>query len=94
MADSQGTWRVDSPIVWTLELVQRLEASESNIMQAMDHWIDRTLGSFVTYFAIDRNISYSEAERRIFKGPRGKYLNSLKIWIKTLLCEKRVMQLP
>jgi len=59
----------------------------------MDHWIDFTLGIFVTKFSIDRNISYNEVERRLFKGPRGKYLKSLKTWIKLFLCEKRVRPL-
>ena len=74
--------------------MQRLEASERNITWAMDHWIDHTLGSFFTEFAIDRNISDSEAKCRLFKGPQGKYLKSLKTWIKFFLCDKRVMQLP
>lgn len=60
----------------------------------MDHWIDHTLGSFVTEFTIDRNIRDSEVEHRFFKGQRGKYLKSLKTWIKMSLCENRVMHLP
>lgn len=91
LAYSEVTWRLEGPIMWTPELVWCLEASKSNIAWVMDHWVDRTLGNFVTYFVIDRNISYTEAEWRIFKGLRGKYLNSLKTWTKILLCEKRVM---
>ena len=93
LVDRQGMWRLDDPIVWTPEPVRCMEALGSNIARHVDHWIDRTLGSFVTYFVIDRNISYSEAKQRIFKGLRGKYLNSLKTWIKMLFYEKRVMQL-
>lgn len=62
LTDGQGTWRINDTIVWTPKVVRCLEASGSNITQAMDHWIDRTLGCFVTDFMIDRNISYSEAE--------------------------------
>lgn len=62
LVDSQGQWRLDSPIVWTPKLVRHLEASESNITWAVDHWIDCILGIFVNYFMIDINISYSEVE--------------------------------
>lgn len=94
LVDSQGTWRVDGPIVWTPELVRHLEASKRNIVLAMDHWIKRTLGSFVIEFAVYQTIIYSEEECTLFKGPRGKYLKSLKTWIKMILYEKRVMKLP
>ena len=88
MADSQGKWRLDSPIVWTRELVQRLEASEDKIMCIVNHWFNRIMGGFMTELAVDTSISYSEAEHCFFKGPRGKYLKSLNTWIKMLLCEK------
>jgi len=61
LAYNQGTWRLNGPIVWNSELVQCLEALESNITRVVDHWIDRTLGSVVIDFAINRNFSYSEA---------------------------------
>jgi len=84
---NQGMWRLDKPIVWNLELVRFLGGSESNIAWAMDHWIDHMLRSFVTEFTSDRTISYSEAECRLFKGPRGKYLKSLKsCYVKSRLC--------
>jgi len=40
----------------------------------------------VTEFAVDNSVSYSEAERRFFKGPRGEYIKSLNTWNKLLLC--------
>jgi len=43
LADSQGRCRLDQPIVWTLELVRRLEASQDKIMQAVDHLLDRII---------------------------------------------------
>ena len=94
MADDQGRWRLDGPILWTSELVQRLEAFEDKIARIVDHWLDCVIGGFVTEFMVDTLVSYSEAERRFFKGLRSKYLRSLNTWIKMLLCEKRVMQLP
>lgn len=93
-ADSQGRWRLDGPIVWTLELVRRLEASEDKIVLAVNHWIDCIIGGFVTEFVVDALISYNEVERCFVNGPQGKYLRSLNTWIKMLLFEKWVMQLP
>jgi len=94
LADNQGKWKLNSPILWTLELVRRLEASEDKITRVIDHWLDLIIGGFIIEFAVDTSVSYSEAERCFLKGPRGKYVKSLNTWIKMLLCEKRVMQLP
>ena len=52
-ADSQGRWKLNGPIVWTLELVRRLEASEDKIAHTVDHWLDHVIGGFVTEFSID-----------------------------------------
>ena len=37
LADSQGRYKLDKLIVWTLELVRRLEALEDKIMRVVDH---------------------------------------------------------
>jgi len=50
LANSQGRWRLENPLVWTLELVQRLEASKDKIARAVNHWLDRIIGGFVTKF--------------------------------------------
>ena len=47
----------------------------------------------MTEFAVDTLKAYNEAERIFFKGYHGKYLNSLNLWIKMLLCEKGVLKL-
>ena len=74
--------------------MQRLEAFEDKITRVVDHWISPIIGGFVTEFAVDTLVSYNKVKRRFFKGLRGKYLKSLNTWIKMLLCEKKVMQLP
>ena len=91
LGNSQGRWKLDSPIVCTLELVQRLEASEDKITCTIDHWLDRVIGGFVTKFTVDTSVSYSKVERHFFKGLLGKYVRYLNTWIKMLLCEKWVM---
>ena len=68
LADNQGRCRLDKAIVWTLELVRRLKASEDNIARVVDHWPDRIIGGFITEFTVDTSVSYSEAEQRFLKG--------------------------
>jgi len=72
LEDSQGRWKLDGPIVWTLELVRRSEASEDKIARVVDHFLDWIIGGFITKFAINTSVSYSEAKRHFLKGPRGK----------------------
>lgn len=88
LADIQGRCKLDQPIVWTLESVRKVEASEYKIVQAVNHWLDQIIGVFITEFTIDMTVSYSEAERCFLKGPRGKYIKYLNTQIKMLLCEK------
>ena len=42
----------------------------------------------MTEFVVDMLKAYSEVECYFFKGYRGKYLKSLSLSIKMLLCEK------
>jgi len=37
LADRQGRCKIDKPIVWTPELVRRLEASKGKITRTVDH---------------------------------------------------------
>jgi len=62
LVDDQGRWRLDSPIVWTPELVRRLTTSEDKITCVVDHWLDRVIGGFFTEFTVDTSVSYNEAE--------------------------------
>ena len=39
LADKRGRWKLDGPIVWTPELVRRLEASKDKITCIVYHWI-------------------------------------------------------
>jgi len=94
LGDGQGRWRLDNPIVWTLDLVRRLEASEYKIMRIVEHWIDHIIGGSVTEFMVNTSISYSKVEHCFFKGRRGKYLKLLNTWIKMFLYEQWVMRLP
>lgn len=66
LVDKEVRWKFDGPIVWTPELVQRLEASKDKIARAVDHWLDHIIGGFVTKFAVDTSVNYSEVEWHFF----------------------------
>ena len=57
LANSQGRWRIDGPIVWTPKLVQRLEAFEDKIIRIVDHWLNCIIGWFLTKFTVDTSVS-------------------------------------
>ncbi len=93
LADCQGRYKLNKPIVWTQELACRLKASEYKIVRVVDHCLDRIIGVLIIEFAIDTLVSYNEVERHFFKGLQGMYIKSLNTWTKILLCEKWVMRI-
>ena len=60
LADNQGRCKLNKPIVWTLELMCKLEASEDRIACAVNHWLDRIIGGFIIVFMVDTSVSYNE----------------------------------
>ena len=76
---------------WTPARVNLVKNVNNEVSRAVDFWTTRTLETFVTEFAINTSTSFSEAERQFFKGPRGKFLNSLSLKIKILLVEKGIL---
>ena len=56
-------------------------------------WLDSILEGYITEFVVDMNKSFSEAEREFFNGPRGRFLLSLQLAIKKLVCEKGIMKM-
>ena len=77
--------------VWTPARVNLVQHVNNEVSRAVNFWTTRTLEAFVTEFSIDTSTSFSEAERQFFKGPRGKFLNSLILRIKILLAEKGIL---
>ena len=76
---------------WTPTRVNLVQHVNNEVSRAVDFWTTRTLEAFVTEFSINTSTSFSEAERQFFKGPRGKFLNSLSLRIKILLAEKGIL---
>lgn len=75
LADSQGRCRLDQPIMWTLELVHRLEASEDKIARVVEHWLDQIIGGFIIEFVVDTIVSYNKAEQHFSKDREVSILN-------------------
>ena len=86
------TWS-DKPAEWTPEAIEILKKVDNSIHRAVDYWIARILEVFVTEFVIYQVKSYNEAERHFFRGLRGKFFNSLSLWIKMLLCDHGILML-
>ena len=78
---------------WTPEAIEVLKKVDNSISRVVDYWIARILEGFVTEFVIDQVKSYSEVERHFFRGPRGKFLISLSLWIKMPLCDHGILML-
>ena len=93
LAENKTFNRSDRPTEWTLKVIQRLKKTDNSISRVVDFWHNNLLEGFVTEFAVDTLKTYSEAERYFFKGYRSKYLNSLNLWIKMLLCKQGILRL-
>ena len=76
----QKFWKDERVTQWTLERIQQLENTDKTITRMVDHWVGSVIGGFVTEFAVDQFVSYSEVEQRF-----------LPLLIKILLCEKIIL---
>ena len=90
LTERRTNFQEDQSPDWTPARINILKRVNNAISQAIDFWKTWILEAFVIEFAIDTHTSFSEAERQFFKGPRGKYLNSLSLKIKMLLVEKGI----
>ena len=79
------------PMIWTLKFIQILKGINNKISCVVDYWLDRIFVGYITKFAIETLKSYSATERDFFIGPQGRYLNSMYLCIKMLLCGKGIM---
>jgi hypothetical protein len=93
LEDTQFEIRSRPPVVWTSMLIKKVKRVDNVVSRAVDHWVNFTIGGYITEFVVDRVDSYSQAERYFFKGPRGKFLQFLKLRIKMLLYEKNILKI-
>jgi hypothetical protein len=80
-------------VVWTSALIKKVKRVDNVMSRVVDHWLDSTIGAYIIEFSIDKVESYSQAERYFFKGPRGKFLQFLKLKINTLLHENNILKI-
>jgi hypothetical protein len=93
LADTWFEIRSRPPVVWTMVLIKKVKRIDNVASREVDLWFDSTIGGYITKFSIDIVVSYSQAERYFFKGPRGKFLHFLKLKIKMLLHEKNILKI-
>ena len=61
LADSQGRWKLNNPIVWTPKWC--VDWKHRRIRSCtIDHWLDQIIVGFITEFAVDTLLGYSEAK--------------------------------
>jgi hypothetical protein len=93
LVDTQFEIRSRLPVVWMSELIKKVKKDDNTVSRAVDHWFDSTIGGYITEFVVDRVESYNQDERYFFKGPRGKFLQFLKLRLKMLLHEKNILKI-
>ena len=74
-------------------MINKVKRVDNVVSREVDHWFDSTIGGYITEFVVDRVESYSQAERYFFKGPRGKFLQFLKLRLKMILHEKNILKI-
>jgi hypothetical protein len=75
------------------DLIKKVKRVDNVISREVDHWFDSAIGGYITEFVVDRVESYSQAERYFFKGPRGNFLQFLKLRLKMPLHEKNILKI-
>ena len=55
--------------------------------------MDSILEGYITEFNVNTNKSYNEAEREFINEPRGRFLLSLQLSIKMMVCEKGILKM-
>jgi hypothetical protein len=93
LADTQFEIKLIPPMVWTSALINKVKIIDNIMSREVDQWFDSTIGGYIAEFSIDRVESYSQAERYLFKGPRGNFLHFMKLQIKMLFHEKNILNI-
>ena len=93
LADTQFEIRLRPPMVWTSVLIKKVKRVDNILSRVVYHWFDSTIGGYITEFVVDKVESYNQAERYLFKGPIGEFLQFLKLRLKMLLHEKNILKI-
>lgn len=74
-------------------MIQKIKTISNRVSHTIELWLDNVLGGYVTKCSIDFTHSYSAAEIEFFKESHGRYLKSMYMLIKMLLCDKNIMRM-
>ena len=93
LATQQIYFQGREPTEWNPQLIRRLKSVSNFVSRVVDFWVNNILQGYITEFVVDMVTSYSEEERKLFQGLRGRYLSFLKTWIKMLICKKWILRM-
>jgi hypothetical protein len=54
LADTQFEFISRPPVVWTLELINKVKRVENVVSRVVEHWFDSTIGGYTTKCFINR----------------------------------------
>jgi hypothetical protein len=91
LVENTRRYNIATPRNWTPELVRQLNSVSNLTTHTVDFLLDNILGGYITEFVVDCTQSYNVTKRDFFKGPHGRFMKSLGMWIKMLLCDKFIM---
>jgi hypothetical protein len=54
LEDTQFEIRSRPPVVWMPALIKKVKRVDNAMSRALDHWLDSTIGGYITEFVVDR----------------------------------------
>lgn len=73
--------------------VDQLERVDNSWSTTIDFRYTSILDGYIVEFVAEGAVSFSEAKRKFFQGPRGRYINSIPLWINMLLVKREMMSM-
>ena len=74
-------------------MIQHLKEVDNKASRVVKVCLDNILEGYITEFVVDTIKYYSDVEREFFKGPRSRFLLSLQLWIKMIICENGILNM-
>ena len=74
-------------------MIQQLKEVDNRALRVVEVWLYSILEGYIIEFVVDIVKSYSDTERELFKGLRGRFLLSLQLLIKVLIYEKGILKM-
>ena len=74
-------------------MIQQLQEVDKKSSRDVEVWLDNILEGYITEFVVDIVKYYSDSETEFFNGPRGRFILSLQLFSKMLICEKGILKM-